>query len=103
MIGANCLLYMLMLVDPRQSIMYSGSLIITAGIYFFASVISTLVGQGFDNIGEALYQSKWYLLAVKERKMFLMVLMMSQKSKAIEVGPFANSSLERYTDVSLSL
>lgn len=99
MVFAHCMLYILILIDPHKALMYGGSLVITAFIYFFASLIASIVEQEFQNISMSLNQSKWYLLFPKERKMFVMIQMMSQKIKTIKVGPFGNASLERFTIV----
>lgn len=100
MILAYCMLYILAIIDPQSATMYSGALLITGPLYYLAALLSTFLEEDFLNISIALYQSKWYLLATKERKMVLMILLMSQKSKTAKVGPVTNASLERFTGVS---
>lgn len=96
------MLYILILIDPRKAMMYSGALMITACLYFLASLVSTLIEQEFQNIALSLYQSKWYLLAEDQCKMVTMIQMISQKAKAVKVGPFTTASLERFTFVSFA-
>lgn len=74
--------------------------LVTASLqYFFVSLASDLVKEGFETVGQSLYASKWYLLNPLDRKDFAMLLMMGKKVKTLTVGKFGFSSLERFFHV----
>lgn len=95
-----CNLFLLLSSDPSRTIAFIPLLGASFLQYYLVSRVSSQVKEGFETVGQCLYSSQWYLLKPVHRKDFLMVLMMAQKVKALTVGPFGYSSLERFTTVS---
>lgn len=67
--------------------------------YFCISIISAMIKDATENIGDAIYDSKWYWLSAKDKKDVLKILLLAQKPKALQIGPFGEASLERFTNV----
>lgn len=51
------------------------------------------------NVGQAMYASKWYVLNVRERKDFVMLLMMGHKIKTLKAGFLGAACLGRFATV----
>lgn len=92
-------LFILLTLDFSRSINFIPILGFASIQYLFCSYISGKVEEGFENVGNYLYLSQWYLLKPEQRKDFLMLLF-AQKRKSLTVGPFALCSLERFSKVS---
>lgn len=91
------------MMDISRSIIFIPMLGTASIQYFLCSYISGNLEDSFDNVGNSLYSSQWYLLNPKQRKDFLKVLMMANKRKTLTVGPFALCTLERFSKVSNKL
>lgn len=96
--GCNSFLLLLQ-QDISQAMAYIPVLISVCFFYFLCSYASAATKEGFDNVGQSLYTSQWYLLSPSHRKDFLMILMMANKEKTFTVGSFGYSSLERFSNV----
>lgn len=67
--------------------------------YFFMSLASAKIQDAHASIGTSIYSSKWYWMSVNDQKTILQMMMMSTKTKALQVGLFGDSNLERFTSV----
>lgn len=92
-------LYILLLFDVGRALAFLPLLTIVFIEYFLVSYMSALIKENFENVGESLYMSKWYILDIQERKKVLKILMMAQKQKTMRIGVFGFSNLERFTTV----
>lgn len=68
--------------------------------YLIISVVSTKIQDAYNDIGTALYCSKWYWMSVDDRKTMLQIMSVAVRSKTLCVGIFGESSLDRFTSVS---
>lgn len=91
--------YVLLLFSPGRALSMCPVLTTVTLAYFFVSVFCELVKKRFEDIGQSLYSSKWYLLKPCCRKDFLMILMMGLKEKTLVVGPFGFAGLEKFGEV----
>lgn len=68
--------------------------------YFILSRSSAELQDAYVDISLNLYCSKWYWMSVADQKMMLQIMSVSAKTKALSVGIFSDSNLERFTEVS---
>lgn len=77
--------------------------IVLTSQYFLMSFISTKKVQDSlykkYKIGDSLYNSKWYALDKCDKRTILQIILMTQKDKAMKVGGFGESNLERFVKV----
>lgn len=73
--------------------------IVLTSQYFLMSFISTKVQDSYSRIGDSLYNSKWYALDKCDKRTILQIILMTQKDKAMKVGGFGESNLERFVKV----
>lgn len=94
------LFYVMFLVEPERLFVFGISALLTSTQYLIISIISSYTKSGFEDIAVSLYDSDWYWLSHKDKKSMLKIMMLAQKPQAFSVGVFAESNLERFTDVS---
>lgn len=92
-------LFVLLTLDISRSIVFTPMLGTACVQYFLCAYVSGIVEQSFENVGNALYDSNWYLLQPNQRKDFLKIFMITTKTKTLTVGPFGFCSLERFSKV----
>lgn len=92
--------FVFFLFDHSTLIMMSLSMIAQTLFYLLISFMSSAIQDSYAGISGALYASRWYWMSIKQRRMMWQLMMVAQQSKALSVGIFAESNLERFTDVS---
>lgn len=96
---AGCGFYVTLLYTPLRAVSFAPMLMTAFAMYFSVSYCCLLIKESFENVGQSLYMSKWYLMNVHHRKDFLKILMLGHKQKTLRVGAFGFASLERFTQV----
>uniref|UniRef100_A0A336LUD7 CSON005022 protein n=1 Tax=Culicoides sonorensis TaxID=179676 RepID=A0A336LUD7_CULSO len=86
-------------MNPATILQLSLPLIIFTAQYLIISGFSSAIESSYDELSDAIYCSKWYLLPVKSQKIVLNIMVMAQKHVCLSVGGFADSNLERFTNV----
>lgn len=92
-------LFIMAIIAPSQLAGYGLSALLVSSQYVFVSVLGTGLKMALQNIGTKIYASKWYFLGANDRKVVLKIMMISQKSLTLKVGPFVEANLERLTGV----
>lgn len=76
-VQVHCLTFAILKIDPDRIVMlYVPTLPFTA-TYFIASLICNLCQDGFEDIGNSLYNSKCYLMSMEDKKDLLKILMVT--------------------------
>lgn len=91
--------FVFFLVDPSTLIMMFLATLFQTLFYLLISVMSSAIQDGYSEISESLYASRWYWMSFKQRKMLWHIMMVAQQPKALSVGIFGESNLERFTEV----